>query len=214
MPAPRFAASSGPRFSWSRSAAPRRSPRPLPPIPGGGTLAVEPEAEVGGKPCRVLTYRVDTLVQTFYVSRGRRLRQARPPRGLPRKGRPPELLVPGLTRLPRGVSAPAEAERGMEGPRRRLPDGQRCGHSGVGRVLPEGRALHDAMRIQGRGSEPDSCLVGPVLPDAVRDRARRKNQFARGGRDDPRGAADDRERACGEPIDCGIRSATVLRAPA
>ncbi len=39
------------------------------PIPGGGTLALAADAEAGGQACRVITYTVGTMVQTFYVSK-------------------------------------------------------------------------------------------------------------------------------------------------
>lgn len=39
------------------------------PIKGGGTLALAADAEAGGQPCRVVTYTVGGMVQTFYVAK-------------------------------------------------------------------------------------------------------------------------------------------------
>jgi outer membrane lipoprotein-sorting protein len=39
------------------------------PIAGGGKLALAPDEEVAGTACRVITYSVGTMVQTFYVSK-------------------------------------------------------------------------------------------------------------------------------------------------
>ncbi|MEK7466051.1 MAG: hypothetical protein AAB074_01435 [Planctomycetota bacterium] len=39
------------------------------PIAGGGKLAVEADADVSGQLCHVLTYRVGTMVQTFFISK-------------------------------------------------------------------------------------------------------------------------------------------------
>src|SRR5204862_513613 len=42
---------------------------PCMPIPGGGSLELESDAEAGGRACRVIAYRVGTIVQRFWIAR-------------------------------------------------------------------------------------------------------------------------------------------------